>query len=146
MAAPKMDTRTLQMLRCAREPLTSLSTRSYQWNGVECRPMGVYKTDNKLIVVTEATGASSAEPSRFDRDNAELTAYIVAQALGWPRGHCIQALLRYPDGINVEVMVSRQGLGQRISACLSRLGGPESPTRVPGTVITYLMGFVRRIR
>ncbi|TVQ47663.1 MAG: hypothetical protein EA371_07430 [Gammaproteobacteria bacterium] len=146
MAAPKMDTRTLQMLRCARERLTSLSRRSYQWNGVECRPTGVYKTADKLIVVTDATGTTPGEPSAFDRGNAELTAYIVARALGWPKEHCIQALLRYQDDINVEVGVSIQGLSQRISGCLSKLRGPTIQTRVPGIVMTYLMGFIRRIR
>ncbi len=146
MAGQKLDTRTAQMLRCARQPLVSISRTDYCWQGVECRPFAVYTTGRTLIVVSEATGGDPRDASPFDRQNAVLAAFVVAQSMGWPREHELRALLEYPPGIKVEVSVSTHGLGGRISDCLSKLNAAVPVSALPSSLVTYLLGFIRRIR
>lgn len=141
-----VDTRTAQMLRCARHPLISVNKQEFRWQGIECRPAAVYIADRTLLVISAAEGADPREPSNFDRQNAQLTAFLVARSIRWPRSREVRALLRYGDGMNVEVSASAQGLSQRITECLARLQLPGPPDALPNAVMTYLLGFIRRVR
>lgn len=144
--ARTIDTCTAQMLRCARHPLIPVSQKEFCWQGIECRPTAVYIAGHALMVVSSAAGSDPRDPSHFDRQNAQLAALIVARSMHWPRGREVRALLQYEEGLNVEVSVSLQGLSERIAECRSRLRLPRPPQRLPNAVVTYLMGFIRRVR
>lgn len=144
--ARPIDTRTAEMLRCARHPLRPVTQNEFRWQGIECRPTAVYIADHALLVICAAAGSDPRDPSDFDRQNAQLAALIVARSIRWPRGREVRALLQYEEGMNVEVSVSLQGLSERIADCLSRLRLPSPPQRLPNAVVTYLIGFIRRVR
>ena len=141
-----IDTRTAEMRRCARHPLIPVPQQEFRWRGIECRPSAVYIARHALLVICTALGSDPRDPSDFDRQNAQMTAFIVARSIRWPAGREVRALLQYTDGVNVEISISVQGLSQQIAECLSRLQLPRPQQGLPNAVVTYLVGFIRRVR